>query len=104
MKLSHGILGLWIESIQAGETKLGTPRLQVAVVTRSVQGDCAEQRAETGEETWPLSPVLVPRVDPGSAGVAQLWTVGPPLSSEYCTSLNADKAVGLQEDVACSSW
>lgn len=103
MELSHGILGLWIESIQAGETKLGTLRLQVAVVIRSVQGDCTEQRAETGEETWPLSPVLVLRVDPGSAGVAQLWTVGP-LFSEYCTSLNADKAVGLQEDVACSSW
>lgn len=27
-----------------------------------------------------LSPVLVPRVDPGSAGVAQPWTVGPLLS------------------------
>ena len=53
VELSHGILGLWIESIQAGEAKLVTPKLQLAFVTRSIQGDCAEQRAETGEETWP---------------------------------------------------
>lgn len=63
---------------------------------------CKEQRQERKHGL--LSPVLVPRVDPGSAGVAQPWTVGPPLSSEYCTSLNADKAVGLRKDVVCSSW
>lgn len=94
MELSHGILGPWIKSIQAGEAKLGTPQAAAGYCHQERQGDYAVQRADR-EETWPSQSCPCAQSRPWLCRCGSAVDCGPSsLSSEYCTSLNADKAVG----------